>query len=230
MVTLNPSSPHPFPEAEDDALKKIMAGLPLIRASYRIGLEEVCERIELLRQSLDQDRDYNPIEHVKSRLKTPESIISKVHRRGYAWTLDSIRDNVRDIAGIRIACSFVSDIYQVSALLQKQPDILLVEYKDYIRTPKPNGYQSLHLILQVPVALSGHQEKVFVEVQIRTIAMDFWASLEHKIYYKYDKAVPQHLKDELKKAADTVAQLDNKMERIHQEMQQVKNSGSPSRP
>lgn len=191
---------------------------------YRFGLEEINTKINILKQEFEYVHEYNPIEHVKSRLKTPESILNKLKRKNYPWSVESIRENVRDIAGIRITCSFVPDIYRVAGMLMQQQDITVVDYKDYIEEPKPNGYQSLHMILQVPVFMSDRMEKVFVEVQIRTIAMDFWASLEHKIYYKYDREVPQQLKDDLKGAADTVAQLDRKMEQIHQEMLRLKSS------
>ena len=214
----------PFNQPQLEQLKALKQELTRFMMSYKFGLEEIQTKIEILKQEFELVHEYNPIEHVKSRLKNPESILKKVQRRGYDWTIDSIRDNVRDIAGIRINCSFVSDIYKVSDMLQKQKDITVVEFKDYIAAPKPNGYQSLHMILQIPVFMSDRTEDVYVEVQIRTIAMDFWASLEHKIYYKYDKDVPQHLKDGLKEAAETITALDRKMEQIHQEMQQVKNS------
>lgn len=210
-----------------DQLKDLKQELTRFMMSYKFGLEEIQTKVEILKQEFELVHEYNPIEHVKSRMKSPESILKKVQRRGYEWTIDSIRENVRDIAGMRINCSFVTDIYRVSEMLQKQKDITVVEYKDYIASPKPNGYQSLHMVLQVPVFMSDRTVEVYVEVQIRTIAMDFWASLEHKIYYKYDKDVPQHLKDGLKEAAETIQALDRKMEMIHQEMQQVKNS-SPS--
>ena len=215
---------RPYNQPKLDELKALKQELTRFMMSYKFGLEEIQTKIEILKQEFELVHEYNPIEHVKSRMKNPESILKKVQRRGYDWTIDSIRENVRDIAGIRINCSFVSDIYKVSEMLQKQKDITVVEFKDYIAAPKPNGYQSLHMILQIPVFMSDRTEDVYVEVQIRTIAMDFWASLEHKIYYKYDKDVPQHLKDELKEAAETIMALDRKMELIHQEMQQVKNS------
>lgn len=214
----------PLTQDRLDQLKSFRNQLTRFMLSYKFGLEEVTTKIDILKQEYELIHDYNPIEHVKSRLKTPESILKKIQRRGYDWSMESIRENIRDIAGIRINCSFKSDIYQVSGMLQQQQDITVVEYKDYIEHPKPNGYQTLHMIVQVPVFMSDRREDVYVEVQIRTIAMDFWASLEHKIYYKYDKVVPQHLKDGLKEAADTVARLDTKMEEIHREMNQVKNS------
>jgi len=162
--------------------------------------------------------DYNPIEHVGSRLKSPESIIDKVQRKGVEPTFDGIRAAIHDIAGVRITCSFVSDTYRVFELLTQQSDITVVSVKDYIAEPKENGYKSLHVVLSVPVYLAAGPVDVIVEVQIRTIAMDFWASLEHKIYYKYDKQVPQALLDDLTEAAVTASRLDATMERLHQEV------------
>ncbi|MDT8862889.1 GTP pyrophosphokinase family protein [Alkalihalobacillus sp. MEB130] len=190
--------------------------------SYKFALDEINTKIDILKQEFQYIHEYNPIEHVKSRVKSPESILKKVYKKGYDLSLSVIKENVKDIAGIRITCSFISDIYELSNMLQNQPDINVLEVKDYIKNPKPNGYQSLHLVLQVPIFMSDRVEEVCVEVQIRTIAMDFWASLEHKIYYKYNQAVPQHLLNELKEAADSATQLDKKMEGIHKEMKELK--------
>ena len=203
-------------------IKEIKKNLTRFMMSYKFALNEMNTKIDILMQEFQYIHDYNPIEHVKSRLKTPENIIKKVQRKGYELSLSSIKENVRDIAGIRITCSFLSDIYKVSEMLQSQKDITVIESKDYIKNPKPNGYKSLHLIIQIPIFMSDRVEDVYVEIQIRTIAMDFWASLEHKIYYKYDKEVPSHLIDELKEAADSVSQLDDKMEKIHRKVNQYK--------
>ncbi len=203
-------------------IKEIKTNLTRFMMSYKFALNEMNTKIDILMQEFQYIHDYNPIEHVKSRLKTPENIIKKVQRKGYELSLSSIKENVRDIAGIRITCSFLSDIYKVSEMLQSQKDITVIESKDYIKNPKPNGYKSLHLIIQIPIFMSDRVEDVYVEIQIRTIAMDFWASLEHKIYYKYDKEVPSHLIDELKEAADSVSELDDKMEKIHRKVNQYK--------
>lgn len=203
-------------------IKSLKTELLRFMMSYKFALDEMNTKIDILKQEFEYIHDYSPIEHVKSRLKSPESILEKVNRKGYELTLDSIRENVRDIAGIRITCSFISDIYEISDMLQKQKDITVVEVKDYIKNPKPNGYQSLHLILQIPVFMSDREEHVYVEIQIRTIAMDFWASLEHKIYYKYNREIPQSMKDELKEAAESATQLDRKMESIHREINKLK--------
>ncbi|WP_099353780.1 GTP pyrophosphokinase [Fredinandcohnia onubensis] len=192
--------------------------------SYKFALEEMMTKINILKQEFKYIHDYNPIEHVSSRLKSPESIMNKIQRKGYDYSFESITENIRDIAGIRITCAYISDIYKISEMLQKQKDVTLIECKDYIKNPKPNGYQSLHLIVQIPIFMSDREEHIFVEIQIRTIAMDFWASLEHKIYYKYNKEIPQHMKDELKEAAVTAAQLDKKMEKLQREMNKLKES------
>lgn len=203
-------------------LKKVKLELTRFMMSYKFALDELNTKIDILKQEFHYIHDYNPIEHVKSRLKTPESIIKKIYRKGYELSIPSIKENIKDIAGIRITCSFISDIYKLSDMLQNQKDIKLISYKDYIKNPKPNGYQSLHLILEIPVFMSDREENVYVEVQIRTIAMDFWASLEHKIYYKYNKDVPEKLLQELKEAADSVTKLDKKMENIHEEIKRYK--------
>ncbi|MBL5768176.1 GTP pyrophosphokinase family protein [Heyndrickxia sporothermodurans] len=191
---------------------------------YKFALDEINTKIDILKQEFQIMHDYNPIEHVKSRIKSPKSILKKVKKRGYDFSLPTIKEKVRDIAGVRITCSFISDIYEISNMLQNQKDIEVVEVKDYIKNPKPNGYQSLHLIIKIPIFMSDREERVYVEIQIRTIAMDFWASLEHKIYYKYNKEVPQKIKDDLKDAAISSTLLDRKMENIHKEMDKIKES------
>ncbi|MEN2766769.1 GTP pyrophosphokinase [Ornithinibacillus xuwenensis] len=190
--------------------------------TYKFGLDEINTKLKILKEEFQHIHDYNPIEHMKSRLKSPESILNKIYRKDLELSLDSIRDNIHDIAGIRIVCSFVSDIYKISEMIQKQEDIAVVDCKDYIQNPKPNGYQSLHLILTIPVFLSDRVEAVNVEIQIRTVAMDFWASLEHKIYYKYEKDIPQDLSSELKDAAKVATELDYRMEKLHKQMKEIK--------
>ena len=189
---------------------------------YKFALAELETKIEILREEFQMIHDYNPIEHTISRIKSPESILKKVNRKSNDISLPIIREKVKDIAGIRITCSFISDIYRVVEMLCNQDDIKVVEVKDYIKKPKENGYQSLHLIVEIPVFMSDRKEFVPVEIQIRTIAMDFWASLEHKIFYKYDQFVPEHLLQELKEAADSAAALDQKMERLHNEVKLIK--------
>ncbi|WP_316571394.1 GTP pyrophosphokinase family protein [Neobacillus sp. YIM B06451] len=203
-------------------MKTLKTELMRFMMSYKFALDEMNTKINILKQEFQYIHDYNPIEHVTHRVKSPESILNKVQRKGYDLSLAAIREGITDIAGIRIICSFTSDIYEISNMLQRQKDIKVIKCKDYIKSPKPNGYQSLHLILQIPIFMSDREDHVYVEIQIRTIAMDFWASLEHKIYYKYNKEIPQKIKDELKEAAISATQLDKKMEKIHQEVNKIK--------
>jgi putative GTP pyrophosphokinase len=188
--------------------------------TYRFGMDEVMTKITILRDEFAYAHEYNPIEHVSSRLKSPESLLAKARRKGVDLTIDALRAEIFDIAGVRVTCSFVSDIYTVRDMIAAQRDVVVLEERDYIAHPKGNGYKSLHLIVEVPVFLSDRVQPVVVEIQIRTIAMDFWASLEHKIYYKYDKAVPERLIDELREASLAASELDAKMERLHEEVLQ----------
>ncbi|QFK73278.1 GTP pyrophosphokinase family protein [Pradoshia sp. D12] len=176
-------------------------------------------KLEILNQEFELIHNYNPIEHIKSRMKSPQSIMKKLKRKNLDITVENAQQNVRDIAGIRISCSFTTDIYAIVDALGKQDDIHIIEIKDYIKNPKSNGYRSLHLITEIPVFFSNCKKWMPVEIQIRTIAMDFWASLEHKIYYKFSKDVPEHLLQELKGSADMIAELDDKMLRINEEVQ-----------
>ncbi len=155
-------------------------------------------------------------------MKSAESIFKKVQKKNLPLSLEAIQETIRDIAEIRITCSFTSDIYRISEMIQAQSDIEVVEVKDYIQQPKPNGYRSLHIVMKIPVFMSDRTIKVYVEMQIRTIAIDFWASLEHKIYYKYNRHVPEYLTRQLKEAATTVAELDRKMEHINKEINILK--------
>ncbi|WP_348623487.1 GTP pyrophosphokinase family protein [Paenibacillus peoriae] len=207
-----------------DKLKKLKHDITRFMLIYKFALDEMETKIEILKQEFEALHDYSPIEHTKSRLKSPESIMNKMIRKNSELSLDAIKDHIKDIAGLRITCSFISDIYDVSNMLQRQSDLKVLEIKDYIKNPKPNGYQSLHLLVQVPVFMSDCEELVCVEVQIRTIAMDFWASLEHKIFYKYNQSVPENLTRELKNAADSANALDLQMERLHREIKEIKDA------
>ena len=149
---------------------------------YKFALQEVETKIEILQEEFQLLHDYNPIEHTKSRLKSPESIMKKLLRKGGAGSLADIKDNIKDIAGIRITCSFISDIYRISEMLQSQTDLNILSVKDYIQNPKPNGYKSLHILAEVPVFMSDREEAICVEIQIRTIAMDFWPAWSIKSF------------------------------------------------
>lgn len=194
--------------AERDRLGRFMLG-------YQSGIEEVSTKLRILEQEFQHMHEYNPIEHVASRLKKPESVLQKAKRIGCPSELEAMREQITDIAGVRVVCSFVRDVYEVAEMLCGQPDVRVLKRKDYIAAPKDNGYRSLHVIVEVPIFFSREQLLVPVEVQFRTIAMDFWASLEHKIYYKYDREVPAELLDGLHDAAETAARLDADMERLH---------------
>ncbi|MGQ3478343.1 GTP pyrophosphokinase [Paenibacillus sp. TY11] len=207
-----------------DKFKKLKHDITRFMLIYKFALDEMETKIEILKQEFQALHDYSPIEHTKSRLKSPESIMNKMVRKNSELSLDAVKDHIKDIAGLRITCSFISDIYDVSNMLQRQSDLKVLEIKDYIKNPKPNGYQSLHLLVQVPVFMSNCEELVCVEVQIRTIAMDFWASLEHKIFYKYNQSVPESLTRELKNAADSANALDLQMERLHREIKEIKDA------
>ncbi len=188
---------------------------------YKFAIDEVTTKISILQEEFSLVHDYNPIEHLSSRLKSPESIMAKIQKLQCEPSFESIRNTLNDIAGVRVTCSFISDTYRVFDMLSSQRDIRVLAIKDYIKEPKPNGYKSLHAIVEVPVFMSTGVQQVKVEVQIRTIAMDFWASLEHKIYYKYNRDVPAQLLQELGNAAHTAAELDATMERLHHEVKQL---------
>lgn len=205
-----------------EQLKQYKNEITRFMMMYKFAIAELETKVEILKEEFHLLHDYNPIEHSSSRIKSFKSIVEKVYRKKCELTFPSLKKNIHDIAGLRITCSFISDIYRISEMLQKQSDLTVLEVKDYIQNPKSNGYQSLHLIVEVPVFISDRCEPVCVEVQIRTIAMDFWASLEHKIYYKYNKSVPSELLIELKEAADTAIAMDRKMERLHNEVTQIK--------
>ncbi|MEC0231226.1 MULTISPECIES: GTP pyrophosphokinase [Paenibacillus] len=210
-------------------LKNFKNEITRFMMTYKFALDAMETRVEILVQEFEMLHEYNPIEHTKSRLKSPESIFHKLNRKGGDISFTGIRDSIKDIAGMRITCSFISDIYVISNMLKNQSDLKILGEKDYIKHPKPNGYQSLHLLIEVPVHMSDRQESVCIEVQIRTIAMDFWASLEHKIYYKFNQgnqAVPGRLLDELKQAAAAAYALDLQMERLHAEIEVIKEEQS----
>ncbi len=190
--------------------------------NYQFGIDEIMTKINILRAEFEHTNEYSPIEHVTSRLKSVESISGKMRRKGGPFTMAHVRETIRDIAGVRVVCSFIEDAYTIADALTQQQDITVIDLKDYIAEPKPNGYRSLHLIVEVPIFLSSTSVNVPVEVQIRTIAMDFWASLEHKIYYKFDNDIPAPLLEGLREAAVTAGRLDVQMEQIHREVRELR--------
>lgn len=192
---------------------------------YKFAIDEVLTKVNILRDEFEHLHHENPIEHVSSRLKSPNSVLDKVERKGCDATFDAIRGTILDIAGVRIVCSFIPDIYRVLEALRLQEDLTIIQVKDYIKNPKPNGYRSLHLICSVPVFLSSGTVPVTVEVQIRTIAMDFWASLEHKIYYKYERQVPGEILTGLRDSALVAAHLDRTMTELRDRVRELEIEG-----
>jgi len=192
--------------------------LPRFLMEYDFAVKEVLTKVQILQEEFLHLRRYNPIEHVTSRVKRPDHLIEKIVRKQVRGGLDAIRQHITDIAGIRITCSFIADTYRILETLTTQDDVRVLVIKDYIKNPKPNGYRSLHAIIEIPVFLSTGPVNVPVEVQIRTVAMDFWASLEHKIFYKYDGHIPGHVANDLTQAAQTAWRLDSEMEDLHTEV------------
>ncbi|MBD8011600.1 GTP pyrophosphokinase family protein [Microbacterium sp. Re1] len=207
----------PIDDAAIAEAKQLRDAFQRFLREYEFGMREVETKISILRDEFTHMHAYNPIEHVKSRVKTPDSIVEKIARKGIEPDFEVIRREITDIAGVRVTCSFVSDVYRLFDLLTQQDDVTMRTVKDYIATPKPNGYRSLHTIVDVPVFLSTGPIAIPVEVQFRTIAMDFWASLEHKIHYKFAGRVPAHLVQSLTDAAEAAGELDVRMERLHRE-------------
>ncbi|ROR74472.1 GTP pyrophosphokinase [Bogoriella caseilytica] len=207
-------------EAEELALqlRTVRDQFAELHMVYQSGIDEVLTKVTILQREFEATHEHSPIEHVTSRLKSPESLVRKIVRLGLEPHVPAVRKTIRDIAGIRITCSFVSDVYWIASMLERQPDLTILQVKDYVAKPKPNGYRSLHLILEVPIFLSDRTEQVPVEMQIRTSAMDFWASVEHKLSYKYDGEVPTHLRAELQTAAERAADMDVQMERLRAEL------------
>nr|WP_143088432.1 GTP pyrophosphokinase family protein [Paenibacillus algorifonticola] len=186
--------------------------------TYKFALDEVETKLNILNEEFQFIHDYNPIEHVKTRIKNPESVMDKLRRKNMDINLENAKEHIRDIAGVRVICSFSTDIYQILEMISQQTDVKVVEVKDYVLNPKPNGYKSLHLIVEIPVFLTNRIENVLVEIQIRTSAMDFWASLEHKIYYKYNEGIPPEIQQQLKESADMINLLDKRMLALNQEV------------
>lgn len=189
---------------------------------YNSALKEVGTKLEILNDEFQHVHQYNPIEYIKRRIKTPESIVKKLKRNGYEVSIDSMVNHVNDIAGIRIVCSFTSDIYRLAEMIGKQNDLTVVSIKDYIKHPKESGYKSFHMLVTVPIFLSDRVVDTKVEIQIRTMAMDFWASLEHKIYYKFEGNAPEYISSDLKDCSEIVSMLDAKMLQLNEAILEAK--------
>ena len=187
---------------------------------YNAALKEVGTKLEILNDEFHHVHQYNPIEHIKTRIKTPESILKKLRKYGYDTSIENMVKYINDIAGVRIICSFTSDIYRLAAMIGSQSDLKVLSIKDYIKNPKESGYKSYHMIVAVPIFLSDSVVEAKVEIQIRTVAMDFWASLEHKIYYKFEGNAPEHIGQELVACAKIVSELDEKMLSLNEAIQE----------
>ena len=192
---------------------------------YQSALIQMRSRIDVLNNELSQVYSYNPIEYVKTRLKTPESIMQKLRKQGHSFNVNDLIEYIHDIAGIRITCSFFSEVYFLSDMIAKQDNLEVLSIKDYIKNPKESGYMSYHMLLSIPVALADAVVPAKVELQIRTMAMYFWASLEHKIYYKYEGNAPDYFERELQECASIISRLDTKMMSLNEAMKKIDGDG-----
>ena len=198
-----------------EKLDRLSAPYKKLMAYYKCAMMEIATKFNVLNEALSLQYDRNPIESIKTRIKSPESIMDKLARKNLQLTLENIERFITDIAGIRVICSFPSDIYMLADCLLGQDDIILIEKKDYIKNPKKNGYRSLHLIVGIPIFLHDQKKIMNVEVQLRTISMDWWASLEHKIRYKKDVENPEEIEEQLFTCAQVGANLDKCMEDLY---------------
>lgn len=212
-----------------EEFQKMMDDFFSIQCRYSAAMKEVQTKLEILDDEFQMKHKRNPIHHIESRLKSPQSMMEKLSRKNFTVSMQSAVDNLRDIAGIRVICSYVQDVYTVARLLTSQDDVVLVEMRDYIREPKANGYRSLHLIVEIPVFLQDGRAMIPVEVQLRTIAMDFWASLEHAMRYKANGRVPEDICMELQEVGQDIAVLDNKMQCIHDRIDAIISEESADR-
>lgn len=199
-------------------LRDVLVDFISMRQLYGSAIKEVRTKLEILDDEFHVKYDHNPIHHMEYRLKSPDSIAEKLKRKNLEFSTDSIKENLTDIAGVRVICNYLDDIYHIARLLVKQDDITLIRTRDYIKNPKPNGYRSLHLVVRVPVFLAESTEYIPVEVQIRTIAMDFWASLEHQLKYKSKIQPSLEIHEELHKCAEDAYNLDVRMQSIYQSL------------
>ena len=204
-----------------EAFQRMMDEFLAIQCRYSAAMKEVQTKLEILDDEFQMKHRRNPIHHIESRLKSIQSIMGKLKRKQFSISMHSAVENLKDIAGIRVICSYVEDVYAVARLLTTQDDVKLVEMRDYIQNPKPNGYRSLHLIVEIPVFLQDGRIMVPVEVQLRTIAMDFWASLEHNLRYKAAGHVPEDICQELHEVGQDIAKLDVKMQSIHDRIDEL---------
>ena len=208
-------------DQDQDALQRLEEFNHLMM-KYHAVIREVTTKLEILNDEFSHSKRRNPIETISFRIKKPISIAQKLRRKGVPVAVDSIMSTLNDVAGIRVICSFVDDIYAVAEMLIQQDDVRLIEKKDYIQNPKPNGYRSYHMIVEIPVFFSDRKKPMRVEVQIRTIAMDFWASLDHQLKYKKDVEEPERIAAQLKECADIISSMDERMQQIRDQIEMGK--------
>ena len=201
-----------------DEMQDMFKGFQEFMMMYNCAIREVRTKFEVLNDDFSVTYKRNPIEMIKSRIKKPASIMEKLKRKGFPLNMESILSNLNDVAGVRVICSFIDDIYEVAEMFSRQDDVNVIEVKDYIKNPKPNGYRSYHMIIEVPVFFAQRKQNMRVEVQLRTIAMDFWASLEHKMKYKRNIENIEELEEELKECAEIIAETDEKMQSINKKL------------
>ncbi|MGN0695685.1 MAG: GTP pyrophosphokinase family protein [Oscillospiraceae bacterium] len=207
-----------LPDVPMDDLALVYSRFLSLMSLYQAAADEIVTKFQILDNEFSAKYQRNPIHTLKSRIKSPDSIIGKLNRKGLPISVEAIRTNLYDIAGVRVICQYIDDIYTLAGLLTSHDDIELLKTKDYIKNPKPNGYRSLHIVVNVPVFLSTGKDYAPVEIQIRTMAMDFWASLEHELHYKTSKNVEQSLSDELYYCAETIADTDRRMQEIYKKI------------
>lgn len=210
-----------YEQVSAEEVTKIYLEYAKLKKNYSAAIREVQTKLQILDEDFEMMHDHDPIHHMETRVKSMESILEKLKRKGLEPTMKSIAENLTDIAGVRVICHYVEDIYTVAELLKSHADVEVIKETDYIKNPKPNGYRSLHLVVKVPVYFVDGMVKMPVEIQIRTMAMNFWASLEHKLRYKSDGAIPKFIADELRECSETIAATDLKMQRIHSFLQEI---------
>lgn len=209
-------------EGQEVKIKENIYDWQNIMFLYNSAIKEVRTKLDIMNDEFQYIHQYNPIEYIKSRIKTPESIVKKLKRHGYESTMQNMVEYINDIAGIRVVCSFTSDIYRLAEMIGKQKEFTIVYIKDYLKHPKESGYRSYHMLVTVPVQTSRGIMNTKVEIQIRTIAMDFWASLEHKIYYKFEGNAPEYISKDLQECAAIVSDLDAKMLSLNEAILEAK--------
>ena len=198
----------------------------VMRNLYESAVKQLALKFEVLNSEFNIQYSRSPIHHIESRVKSAQSIMAKLAKKGIPFTIATAKENINDIAGVRVVCNYIDDVYRVAEIFERQKDVEILKKQDYIKEPNYNGYRSLHLDTRIPVYLSDRTEYVVAEIQIRTIAMDFWASLEHSLRYKAQEYIPQHISDELQRVATDIASLDQRMQAIHDQVDELSDARS----